>query len=191
LSKLYIGSRPTKRNKSQDIKHLRAIPWVFAWTQIRLALPAWLGTTEALEVASRGKKSLILKKMLKDWPFFYEMMDMLDMVLAKTDQRVIKYYEDCLADKELKKIGSLLRKKLSDLIYLNKKIIPERIINQRKEFRKSIMLRNTYAEILNLLQADTMRKLKNKKLLKNQKNILMDAMMVTISGISAAMKNTG
>ena len=191
LSKLYIGSRPTKRNKSQDIKHLRAIPWVFAWTQIRLALPAWLGTTEALEVASRGKKSLILKKMLKDWPFFYEMMDMLDMVLAKTDQRVIKYYEDCLADKELKKIGSLLRKKLSDLIYLNKKIIPERIINQRKEFRKSIMLRNTYAEILNLLQADTMRKLKNKKLLKNQKNLLMDAMMVTISGISAAMKNTG
>jgi len=191
LSKLYIGSRPAKRNKSQDIKHLRAIPWVFAWTQIRLALPAWLGTTEALEITSQGKKSLILKKMLKDWPFFYEMMDMLDMVLAKTDQRVIKYYEDCLADKELKKIGSLLRKKLSDLINLNKKIIPDHIINQRKEFRKSIMLRNTYAEILNLLQADIMRKLKNKKLLKNQKDLLMDAMMVTISGISAAMKNTG
>ena len=129
--------------------------------------------------------------MLNDWPFFYEMMDMLDMVLAKTDQRVIKYYEDCLADKELKKVGLILRKKLSTLIYLNKKIIPERIINQRKEFRKSIMLRNTYAEILNLLQADIMRKLKIKKLTTNQKNILMDAMMVTVSGISAAMKNTG
>ena len=129
--------------------------------------------------------------MLKDWPFFYEMMDMLDMVLTKTDQRVIRYYEDCLADKELKKVGFILRKKLSTLIYLNKKIIPERIINQRKEFRKSIMLRNTYAEILNLLQADIMRKLKIKKLTINQKNILMDAMMVTVSGISAAMKNTG
>ena len=85
----------------------------------------------------------------------------------------------------------ILRKKLSTLIYLNKKIIPENIISQRKEFRKSIMLRNTYAEILNLLQADIMRKLKIKKLTTNQKNILMDAMMVTISGISAAMKNTG
>ena len=164
---------------------------MFAWTQIRLALPAWLGTTEALGIASEGNKKLILKKMLEDWPFFYEMMDMLDMVLAKTDQRVIKYYEDCLADKELKKVGLILRKKLSTLIYLNKKIIPARIINQRKEFRKSILLRNTYAEILNLLQADIMRKLKIKKFTSNQKKILMDAMMVTISGISAAMKNTG
>tara|TARA_B110000263_G_scaffold239521_1_gene241819 strand:- start:236 stop:913 length:678 start_codon:yes stop_codon:yes gene_type:complete len=191
LGKLYIGSRPSKRNQSQDIKSLRAIPWVFAWTQIRFALPAWLGTTEALEISSKGKKRLILKKMLQEWPFFYEMMDMLDMVLAKTDQRVIKYYEDCLADKELKKVGFILRKKLSTLIYLNKKIIPARIINQRKEFRKSILLRNTYAEILNLLQADIMRKLKIKKFTSNQKKILMDAMMVTISGISAAMKNTG
>ena len=191
LSNLYIGSRPAKRNKSQDIKNLRAIPWVFAWTQIRLALPAWLGTTEALKFASKGNKRLILKKMLKEWPFFYEMMDMLDMVLAKTDQRVIKYYEDCLADPELKKVGINLRNKLSELIFLNKKIIPARILNQRKEFRKSIMLRNTYAEILNLLQADIMRKLKDKKLTKYKKDILMDAMMVTVSGISAAMKNTG
>ena len=88
-------------------------------------------------------------------------------------------------------MGFILRNKLSKLIFLNKKIIPERIINQRKEFRKSIMLRNTYAEILNLLQADIMRKLKIKKLTTDQKNILMDAMMVTVSGISAAMKNTG
>ena len=85
--------------------------------------------------------------MLNEWPFFYEMMDMLDMVLTKTDQRVIKYYEECLADIDLKKVGEDLRQKLLSLIYLNKKLIPKHILNQRKEFRKSIMLRDTYAEI--------------------------------------------
>ena len=191
LDKLYIGSRPSKRKKSQDIKDLRAIPWVFAWTQIRLVLPAWLGTTEALQLASRGKNKLILKDMLYRWPFFYEMMDMLDMVLTKTDQRVIQYYEECLADKDLKKIGSNLRKNLSSLIDLNKKLIPSHILNQRKEFRKSILVRDTYAEILNLLQANIMLRLSKKNIDRKQKEILMEAMIVTISGISAAMKNTG
>ena len=191
LGKLYIGSRPSKRKKSQDIKDLRAIPWVFAWTQIRLVLPAWLGTTEALQLASRGKNKLILKDMLYRWPFFYEMMDMLDMILTKTNQRVIEYYEECLADNDLKKIGRNLRKNLSLLIGLNKKLIPSHILNQRKEFRKSILIRDTYAEILNLLQANIMLRLSKKNIDRKQKEILMEAMIVTISGISAAMKNTG
>ena len=191
LDKLYIGSRPSKRKKSQDIKDLRAIPWVFAWTQIRLVLPAWLGTTEALQLASRDKNKLILKDMLYRWPFFYEMMDMLDMILTKTNQRVIEYYEECLADKDLKKIGSNLRKSLLSLIDLNKKLIPSHILNQRKEFRKSILIRDTYAEILNLLQANIMLRLSKKNIDRKQKEILMDAMIVTISGISSAMKNTG
>ena len=129
--------------------------------------------------------------MFRNWPFFYEMMDMLDMVLTKTDQRVIKFYEECLADEDLKRVGFELRKKLTDLIELNKKIIPREILNQRKAFRKSIKLRNTYAEILNLLQAEIMKRLNRNKILKKDKKILMDAMIVTISGISASMKNTG
>ena len=191
IGKLYIGSRPSKRNASKDIKSLRAIPWVFAWTQIRMLLPAWLGTYEALNFASKGKNKKILDEMIKNWPFFYEMMDMLDMVLIKTDQRVIRYYEECLATPELKKIGNELRAKLTELIEINKKIIPNNIINQRKAFRKSIKLRNTYAEILNLLQADIMKRLNKKNINAKSKKILMDAMIVTISGISASMKNTG
>ena len=191
IEQLYIGSRPTKRKKSQEIKNLRAIPWVFAWTQIRLVLPAWLGTLEALELASKGKNKNILKDMLNHWPFFYAMMDMLDMVLTKTDQRVIQFYEECLADEDLKKVGDKIRKQLSSLIYLNKKLIPKHILSQRKEFRKSIMIRNTYAEILNLLQADIMRKLNKRNLKSNNRKILSDAMFVTIAGIAAAMKNTG
>ena len=158
LEQLSIGSRPAKRNKSKDIKSLRAIPWVFAWTQIRFILPAWLGMYEALNfVATKNKNTL--KEMLNHWPFFYAMMDMLDMVLTKTDQRIIKFYEECLGDKDLKNIGEKLRKQLSSLIYLNKKIIPNYILEQRKEYRESIRIRNTYAEVLNILQADIMKKL--------------------------------
>ena len=174
ISQLYLGSRPSKRNTSNDIKSLRAIPWVFSWTQVRLILPAWLGTTEALYFAAQDKNKKILNNMFKKWPFFYEMMDMLDMVLTKTDQRVIKYYEDRLGNNELKKVGEELRNKLNLLISINKKIIPKNILNQRKNFRKSIMLRNTYAEILNLLQADIMSKFYYKNyLIKTKKYFLM------------------
>jgi phosphoenolpyruvate carboxylase len=191
LEQLFIGSRPAKRNKSQDIKSLRAIPWVFAWTQIRFILPAWLGTFEALNFAEKNKNQRVLKDMLNHWPFFYAMMDMLDMVLAKTDQRVIKFYEECLGDKKLIFTGEKLRKQLSSLIYLSKKIIPNYILEQRKEYRESIRIRNTYAEVLNILQADIMKKLNKRKLSMKNKSLLKDAMLITIAGIAAAMKNVG
>jgi phosphoenolpyruvate carboxylase len=191
LEQLSIGSRPAKRNKSKDVKSLRAIPWVFAWTQIRFLLPAWLGIYEALNFAIKNKNINILKEMLKEWPYFYAMMDMLDMVLAKTDQRIIKFYEECLGDKNLKNTGEKLRKQLSTLIYLNRKIIPNYILEQRKEYRDSIRKRNTYAEVINILQADIMKKLYKKKLKIKDKKFLIDAMLVTIAGIAAAMKNVG
>jgi len=191
LEQLSIGSRPAKRNKSKDVKSLRAIPWVFAWTQIRFLLPAWLGMYEALNFAIKNKNSNTLKEMLKEWPYFYAMMDMLDMVLAKTDQRIIKFYEECLGDSNLKNTGERLRKQLSSLIYLNRKIIPTYIFEQRKEYRDSIRKRNTYAEVINILQADIMKKLYKKKLNTKDKKVLIDAMLVTIAGIAAAMKNVG
>jgi phosphoenolpyruvate carboxylase len=191
LEHLSIGSRPAKRNKSKDVKSLRAIPWVFAWTQIRFLLPAWLGMYEALNFAIKNKNTNTLKEMLKTWPYFYAMMDMLDMVLAKTDQRIIKFYEECLGDNNLKNTGEKLRKQLSTLIYLNRKIIPTYVLEQRKEYRDSIRKRNTYAEVLNILQADIMKKLYKKKLNTKDKKLLIDSMLVTIAGIAAAMKNVG
>ena len=191
LEKIFIGSRPTKRNKTNKIKALSAIPWVFAWTQIRLILPAWLGTLEALEYGSEKNNLKFLKQMFNKWPFFYQMMDMLDMVLTKTDIRVIKFYENCLADKNLKNIGNKLTKQLSLLIKLNKILIPNKMINQRNEYRESVKIRNTYAETLNLLQANIIKKLNNNKMKKNEKENYNDAMMVTVAGIAAAMKNTG
>jgi len=113
------------------------------------------------------------------------------MVLTKTDQRVIQFYEECLANQDIKNTGKKLRQQLTSLINLNKKIIPENIINQRKTYRKSIKIRNTYAETLNLLQADMMKKLKTTNFNKKDKKVLIEAILTTISGLSAAMKNTG
>ena len=129
--------------------------------------------------------------MIRKWPYFYSMMDMLDMVLVKTDQRVIKFYEECLANENQKIIGNELRQQLTSLINLNKKLIPQNIIDQRKIYRRSIKIRNTYAETLNLLQADLMNKISINKYSKKNKKIILDAILTTISGLSAAMKNTG
>ena len=129
--------------------------------------------------------------MVVRWPFFNAQMDILDMVLVKTDRRVSKLYEECLGDKNLKSTGERLRKELLSLIQVNKKIIPNYIIEKRKEYRKSIRIRNTYAEVLNILQADIMKKLNKPKLKIKDKKYLKDAMLITIAGIAAAMKNVG
>jgi len=191
LGQLFIGSRPAKRNKSKDIKSLRAIPWVFAWTQNRLLIPAWLGTYEAINYAFKNNKNNLLKQMIANWPFFYSMMDILDWILAKTNQRISKFYEECLGDDSIKITGENLRKKLSKLIALNNKLIPKFILEQRKDYRDRVQKRNTYAEVLNILQADILRKLNSHKINKKNKRILTDAMLITIAGVAAAMKNVG
>ena len=101
LGKLSIGSRPSKRKKVDNIKSLRAIPWVFAWTQIRLMLPAWLGSAEALRYSSIKKFEKILIDMEKNWPFFNSNMDILDMVISIVDPDISKIYEEYLADIDL------------------------------------------------------------------------------------------
>tara|TARA_B100000965_G_scaffold313285_1_gene273166 strand:+ start:72 stop:1289 length:1218 start_codon:yes stop_codon:yes gene_type:complete len=191
LEFLFIGSRPSKRNKSNDIKGLRAIPWVFAWTQIRFLIPAWLGTYEAINYAVKNKKANILKQMILNWPFFNSKMDMLDWVLVKTNQRIVKFYEECLGDNYTSRTGEKLRNNLSKLILLNKSLIPKNIIEQRRDYRDRVRIRNTYAEVLNILQADILKKLSSKKIKNLDKKILNDALLITIAGIAAAMKNVG
>ena len=191
LGKLAIGSRPTKRKNVDNIQSLRAIPWVFAWTQIRLMLPAWLGTTEALRYGSIKKFSKTLTDMEKNWPYFVSTMDILDMVISKVDPEISIIYENNLADEALKRIGKKLRFQFKALVKLHNKITPKEVFKERKEFRKALFIRNNYTEMLNLLQANIMNKLNNKKYKKLDKKFLDDALMTSIAGISAAMKNTG
>ena len=190
LGKLSIGSRPSKRKNVDTIKSLRAIPWVFAWTQVRLMLPAWLGSTEALRYAYHKRSRKILFDMEKNWPFFNAMLDMLDMVISKVDPDISKIYEEFLADESLKKVGKKLRFQFDSIKKLNKKITPKEIAVIRKPFRSQIIVRNIYSEVLNIIQPVVIRKLKVNKNSKN-KQYLNDALLTSIAGISAAMKNTG
>ena len=191
LGKLAIGSRPAKRKNIDNIQSLRAIPWVFAWTQIRLMLPAWLGTTEALRYGSIKKFSKTLTDMEKNWPYFVSTMDILDMVITKVDPEISVIYENNLADSALKRIGKKLRFQFDALVKLHNKITPKEVFKERKEFRKALFIRNNYTETLNILQATIMNKINNNKYKKLDKKFLDDALMTSIAGISAAMKNTG
>ena len=190
LGKLSIGSRPSKRKNVDNIKSLRAIPWVFAWTQIRLMLPAWLGSAEALRYAYIKKFRRTLIDMEKNWPFFNSMLDILDMVITKADPDISKIYEKYLADDALKKIGKKLRFQFEVIKKLNKKITTKEVILTRKQFRTLITVRAIYSEVLNIIQPIVIFKLKkNKKM--SDKKYLNDALLTSIAGISAAMKNTG
>ena len=191
FGKLSIGSRPSKRKNVDNINSLRAIPWVFAWTQIRLMLPAWLGTAEALRYSSIKKFKKTLTDMEKNWPYFNSTMDLLDMVLSKVDPEISKIYEKNLADQKLVRVGDKLRYQFNAVKKLNHDITPREILKQRKAFRGPAIIRNIYSEILNVLQVTVMKKQKQKKLDKKSKKLLDDAMMTSIAGISAAIKNTG
>ena len=190
LGKLSIGSRPSKRKNVDNIKSLRAIPWVFAWTQIRLMLPAWLGSAEALRYAYIKKFRRTLIDMEKNWPFFNSMLDILDMVITKADPDISKIYEKYLADDALKKIGKKLRFQFEVIKKLNKKITTKEVILTRKQFRTLITVRAIYSEVLNIIQPIVIYKLKKNKIMSDKK-YLNDALLTSIAGISAAMKNTG
>ena len=190
LGKLSIGSRPSKRKNVDNIQSLRAIPWVFAWTQIRLMLPAWLGSAEALRYSYIKEFRKILYDMEKNWPFFNSMLDMLDMVISKADPEISKIYEEFLGDKKLKRVGKKLRFQFDTIKRLNKMITPKEILKIRKQFRSAAIVRNIYSEVLNIIQPIVISKLKKNKNKKNKKD-LEDALLTSIAGISAAMKNTG
>ena len=190
LGRLHIGSRPAKRKKSGGIESLRAIPWIFAWTQTRSMLPSWLGIGEALDEALDDGNYDLIQEMIQDWPFFYFIMDMLDMVLLKTDYRVSAYYEELLADDDVKDLGIELRDKLKQTIAVSEKVVAGLSAQEERiALRASVKVRNPYADTLNYLQGEIMRRLYKED--QDGDPVLEDAVMATIAGIAAAMKNTG
>ncbi|RMS00613.1 phosphoenolpyruvate carboxylase, partial [Pseudomonas coronafaciens] len=112
LGRLPLGSRPAKRREG-GVESLRAIPWIFAWTQTRLMLPAWLGWEAALSKALARGEGDVLAQMREQWPFFRTRIDMLEMVLAKADADIARLYDERLVSDELQHLGAHLRDLLS------------------------------------------------------------------------------
>ncbi len=183
-----------KRKVSGGIESLRAIPWVFAWTQIRLMLPAWLGTGAAINQVIANDQKALLDEMLQEWPYFQTLIDMLEMVLSKADGHVALYYEAHLTDDEdLKVLGEQLRQRLKDAVKTLLALKGEsKLLSSNEVLDQSMKVRKPYLLPLHLLQAELM---KRRRLYMNEKqaeNTPVDhALMVTIAGIAAGLRNTG
>lgn len=195
LQLLPLGSRPARRTVGGGVETLRAIPWVFAWTQIRLMLPAWLGVYEAMRAAEDKYGADTLQHMAKNWPFFSGLMDMLEMVMAKSDFAIAEQYETQLTDRDdLRALGSKLRttvQQLAQLLtnYTDAEPWPER----NAILAQSIRLRRAYLLPLHLLQAELMQR-RRQWLTANpdhERSPHDHALMVTMTGISAGLRNTG
>ncbi|ART80652.1 phosphoenolpyruvate carboxylase [Oceanisphaera avium] len=189
LGKLPLGSRPAKRKADGGVESLRAIPWIFAWTQNRLMLPAWLGAHKGLAaVIAEGQESTLLA-MNKGWPFFRARLDMLEMVFLKTDISLAAYYDALLVPDELKPLGKRLRNELRDsmALILQLKEQAELLVSE-PWIKESIKLRNPYTDPLNVLQAELLKRSRQQG---DIHPVLDQALMVTIAGIAAGMRNTG
>lgn len=191
LTRLALGSRPARRQAGGGIESLRAIPWVFAWTQMRLMLPAWLGTGSALEEAlADEERGALLHDMMQHWSFFQGAVDMLEMVLAKADLAVAAYYEQRLAQQEnLVALGGALRERLAAGVATVRRLTGARdLLANNPVMQWSIKVRNPYTDPLHLLQAELMHRLRHGS---GDTGVLESALMVTIAGIAAGMRNTG
>lgn len=190
LGQLPLGSRPAKRNPSGGVESLRAIPWIFAWSQNRLMLPAWLGAGSALAKAAKADNAKLLEEMQQQWPFFATRMSMLEMVFLKADSDIAAYYDKVLVPDELKHLGESLRNQLAaDRDLLLELIHSDTLMAKESWIRESIMLRNTYVDPLHILQAELLHRVRHQPERVNP--MISRALMVTIAGIAAGMRNSG
>ncbi|AJQ95423.1 phosphoenolpyruvate carboxylase [Gynuella sunshinyii] len=191
LGRLPLGSRPSKRKKDNSIESLRAIPWIFAWAQNRLVLPAWLGATQAIqELYEQGAKEPLLA-MKEHWPFFTTRLDMLEMVFVKADPAISAIYEEILVEDALKPIGESLRTQLkNDLKFILEFTGKESLMQNEPWNKASIRLRASYLAPLHLMQVVLLQRLREMPEVDNQ-HVITQAMMITIAGIAAGIRNTG
>ncbi|MGL5250735.1 MAG: phosphoenolpyruvate carboxylase, partial [Enterovibrio sp.] len=189
LGKLPLGSRPAKRNPNGGVESLRAIPWIFAWSQNRLLLPAWLGSGQAIESSIDKGNLAMLEEMCREWPFFSTRLGMLEMVFTKADPLIAKYYDEKLTDKSLWHLGEQLRTRLQrDIKTILMVENNEHLMAQDPWGAESIRLRNIYIEPLNMLQAELLHRTRQQP---EEEGVLTEALMITIAGIAAGLRNTG
>ncbi|MEY4578842.1 MAG: phosphoenolpyruvate carboxylase, partial [Pseudomonadota bacterium] len=191
LNRMNIGSRPAKRNTATlALENLRAIPWIFAWTQTRLHLPAWLGTGEALTTLFEEGSEQALRGLATEWPFFRSLLDLLEMVLAKADPDIAAYYDRVLVPDDLRALGQELRESCRRTIAtILRPKQQAHLLDGDPELRRTLELRNPYVDPLNVLQAELLRRVRANA--EHDDPRLWDALLVTVNGIAAGMRNTG
>ncbi len=196
LDKMTIASRPSRRHPSKDIENLRAIPWIFAWVQNRLILPAWYGIGDALREELNRSGLDNIEKPRKQWPYVASLLSMLEIVFAKVDPNISRQYEYRLAPQHLWPLGEKLRESYEETKHFIMKMLHE---NESKLLdpilQRSITVRRPYLLILHLLQIILLERsrkhLDNETTLPAHHYTLEQALLVSITGIAAGMLNTG
>ena len=189
LGRLPLGSRPSKRREG-GVESLRAIPWIFAWTQTRLMLPAWLGWERALQVALERGEGERLKAMRAHWPFFSTRIDMLEMVLAKTDTEIAGRYDERLVSEPLRPLGDDLRDRLSQAVEVVLELTEQsQLFAHSPETLEAFSLRNTYLDPLHLMQIELLARSRHQQ--NPPESPLEQALLVSVAGIAAGLRNTG
>ena len=197
LDALHIGSRPARRTSDGGLQTLRAIPWQFAWTQTRLLLASWLGVDEMLGTGVSDADRDVCRRMYREWPFFRSTVDLIEMALAKADAGIAAHYDRYLVGPDLHDLGRELRARLIRAANAVLEITGHaRLLEENAVLRRSIDVRNPYVDPINLIQVELLRRLRQlaqKDPSSEDADLvqLRRALLVTINGVAAGMRNTG
>jgi phosphoenolpyruvate carboxylase len=194
LAGLNVGSRPAKRSPTGGVESLRAIPWVFAWTQTRLNLPAWLGVGTAItSELQNSQHQANIKEMYQNFAWFQTLVDLLEMILVKSDIKIAENYDKQLVSEEKSlELGAELRQ----LMVATSSAVLEVSGNPQLQSSNHVLLhsmdvRNPYIDALNLIQAELLKRVRTEGHTVEEKQMLNDALLITINGIAAGMRNSG
>lgn len=195
VGELNIGSRPSKRKNSDRFEDLRAIPWVFSWTQSRYLLPAWYAAGTAIHeyMGDDEQKLETLRTMYEKFPFFRSLIDHLQMALSKADMQIASLYATMIQDSEIRdRIFTQIKNeyKLTSEVIL--KITNQtEILDDVPVIQESIRLRNPYVDPLSYLQVQLLVELRQIRAEDGDDQELLREVLLTINGIAAGLRNTG
>ena len=192
LANLNIGSRPAKRNATGGVESLRAIPWNFAWTQTRLNLPTWLGVGEAINEVLNSEDEKVVREMYREWGSFRTTVDLVEMVLSKSEPAIASHYDAKLvADPKAQELGSEIRSLHLETEEAVLNLTEHHVLSENnKMLQRLLAVRNPYVDCLNVLQTETLNRIRSIEDGKEDK-VLKDALMTTINGVAAGMGNSG
>ncbi len=187
ISRLNIGSRPARRRGSRSLSNLRAIPWVFSWTQCRGNLPGWFGLGTGLSTID----SELLKEMYASWPFFQTVLDFAQMSLAKADMGIFEGYLTLVQQELRSRFWPLICEEYERTVGLVEAAMGQSLMGRDETLARAIELRNPYVDPLSYLQVELLGRFRSLPSESPERDGLDDALLVSLIGISAGLRNTG
>lgn len=188
IERMTLGSRPARRRSMKGVEDLRAIPWVFSWTQCRAVLTGWYGLGAALDTVARECGEEALVRMARDWPFFSTMLDDVEMVLAKADIDIAEAFSR-LAGPLHERFFPMIREEFERTVaWLLKLKGAKELLAAEPRLATSIRLRNPYVDPMSLLQVDLLRRWRATG---GQDDALLSALVACVNGVSQGLQNTG